>query len=90
VSIVDVRRGIEPDDRDLLQLVTEKPRVSRSPLTVILVATKLDKLPRSKQKLELERVKQAAGVPVLGFSAEDGTGREELWRRVRRAANLAT
>lgn len=89
VSIVDVRRGIEPDDRDLLQLVTEKPRVSRAPLSVILVATKLDKLPRSKQKLELERVKQAAGVPVLGFSAEDGTGRDALWRLVRRAANLA-
>jgi GTP-binding protein len=88
VCIVDVRRGLEPDDKDLLELVTGKPRVSRSPLAAIVVATKLDKLPRSKQKLELERVKRAAGVPVLGFSSVDGTGRDELWRQLRRAANL--
>lgn len=89
VSIIDVRRGLEPDDRDLLELLQSPARVSRAPLSVIVVATKLDKLPRSKQKLELERVRQAAGVPVLGFSAVDGTGKDLLWQRLRRAADLA-
>jgi GTP-binding protein len=88
VCIVDVRRGLEPDDRDLLELLRSPAKVSRAPLATIVVATKLDKLPRSKQKPELARVKQAAGVPVLGFSAVDGTGKDELWRRLRQVANV--
>ena len=51
-------------------------------------AMKLDKLPLSKQKLELERVKKAAGLPVLGFSAETGFGRDPLWNRLRAAAGI--
>lgn len=88
VAIVDVRRGLEPDDRDLLEMVASKPRVSRPPLTTLVVATKLDKLPLSKQKLELGKVRKAAGLPVLGFSAETAFGRDELWRRLRAAAGL--
>lgn len=88
VAIIDVRRGLEADDRDLLELLATPPRVSRPPLTTLVVATKLDKLPLSKQKLELERVKKAAGLPVLGFSAETGFGRDPLWKRLRAAAGI--
>lgn len=88
VAIIDVRRGLEPDDRDLLELLATPSRVSRPPLTTLVVATKLDKLPLSKQKLELERVKKAAGLPVLGFSAETGHGRDALWKRLRVAAGI--
>ena len=88
VAIVDVRRGLEDDDRDLLELCASKPRVTRPALQTLVVATKLDKLPASKQKLELAKVRQAAGVPVLGFSAETALGRDELWRKIRGGAGL--
>lgn len=88
VAIVDVRRGVEPDDRELLQMLSSRARVSRPPLSTLVVATKLDKLPASKQKLELAKVQRAAGLPVLGFSSETAAGRDELWRRLRGALGL--
>jgi GTP-binding protein len=76
VLLVDVRRGIEDDDRELVEFweQTEKP--------LVLVATKLDKLPGSKQKPALAALSRAAGARVVGFSAETGAGRDELWRRL--------
>jgi GTP-binding protein len=88
VSIIDVRRGLEDDDRDLLTMMAAPSQVSRPQVTTLVVATKLDKLPLNKQKLELERVRKGAGVPVLGFSSETGFGRDELWRRIRKAAGI--
>ncbi len=76
VLLVDVRRGIEDDDRELIEFweQTDKP--------LVVVATKLDKLPGSKQKPELAALSRNAGVRVVGFSAETGAGRDELWRRL--------
>lgn len=88
VVLVDVRRGLEADDRDLLTMLGEPPRVSRRPLEVVLVATKLDKLPASGQKPALERLRRAAGRRVIGFSAKSKAGRDELWRALRRAAGI--
>ncbi len=62
VSIVDVRRGLEPDDRDLHELLRSPSRVNRPPVSVIVVATKLDKLPRSKQKIRA-RARSRGGGP---------------------------
>lgn len=90
VTIVDVRRGLESDDRDLLEMIASPPRASRPPLTSLVVATKLDKLPLSKQKLELAAAQKKAGLPLLGFSAETGLGRDALWLRLRAAASLST
>lgn len=86
VLIVDVRRGLEPDDRDLLEMLESPPRTNRPAVKPLLVATKLDKLPVSKQKLELAKVKKGAGAPVVGFSSESAAGRDELWRAIERAA----
>ena len=89
VLVVDVRRGLEPDDRDLLEML-EAPRKKKDrPLvTTIVVATKLDKLSAAAQKPALERVRSAAGRPVIGFSAVAGSGRAELWRAIFRAADV--
>jgi len=90
VTIVDVRRGLEPDDLDLLELCASPAKTNRPKLVELVVATKLDKLPVSKQKLELQKVRKASGKRVIGFSAVTGEGRDELWRAIRRAAGLLT
>lgn len=86
--LVDVRRGLEPDDEELLEMLATPPRTSRPPLEVILVATKLDKLPSSQHKVRLAELERIAKVKVYGFSAATGLGRVELWRRLRRTAGL--
>lgn len=88
VLLVDVRRGPEEDDLELIKMLKDQPLVSRPPLQLISVATKLDKLPLNQQKPALLKLKKAMGGPVLGFSAPTGTGRVELWRQIRRAANV--
>lgn len=80
--LVDVRRGPEEEDLDLVEFVRTR---QRSPLTVVAVATKLDKLPRSQQKPALEIIKRRFGAKAIGFSAVTGEGREALWRALRGA-----
>lgn len=88
VLLVDVRRGLEPDDLELLEMLAAPPRTSRPTLQVTLVATKLDKLPSSQHKVRLAELERSAKVKVYGFSATTGAGRVELWRRLRRSAGL--
>jgi GTP-binding protein len=100
VLLVDVRRGVEDEERQLVEFLREPRKVSEPrPLEVILVATKIDKLNAAARKPALEKVRQgavAAGVGAgrggteserpIGFSAVTGAGCEELWARIRRAA----
>lgn len=80
VVIVDVRRGLEDDDRQLVEFLDH---VEREP---ILVATKLDKLAASKRKPALARLRADAGRRVHGFSASEAIGRDDLWRELLRRA----
>jgi GTP-binding protein len=84
VILVDVRRGLEQEERDLVEFLETRPG-----LDILVVATKLDKLPRNAQKPGLARLRKASGIDVLGTSAETGAGREELWDRVLRSCTLA-
>ena len=88
VLVVDVRRGLERDDRDLLEMLEEPRKKLRANLTTIVVATKVDKLSAAARKPALEQVRRDAGRPVIGFSAVAGTGRAELWLAIFRAADL--
>lgn len=91
VLLVDVRRGVEDEERQLLEFLAQRRQVSEPrPLEAIVVATKVDKLGPAARKPALDQVKQgAAGAlvrgPILGFSAVTGAGREELWARIRAA-----
>lgn len=76
VVIVDVRRGLEEDDQELLDYLKHVKREA------IVVATKLDKLPLSKRKVAAAQVSRDANIRVIGFSAETAEGREELWKRI--------
>ncbi len=82
VAIVDVRRGPEEDDLELVAFLDQHG------VEVIPVATKLDKLPNSQRKPALDKLRAAFGRPVIGFSAVEGDGVEELWRRIQRVAAL--
>ena len=74
--ILDVRRGLEPDDSQLLEFVEHLQ------IDPIVVATKLDKLPKNKKKPAIRDVQQSIGRPVWSYSAATGEGRDRLWKRV--------
>jgi GTP-binding protein len=88
VALVDVRRGVEPDDRDLLELIAAPPLTSRRPVTPLLVATKMDKLAVSARKPALARIAKQFDAKVIGFSAEDPASHAALWRELRRVAGI--
>ena len=82
VAMVDVRRGREEDDEQLVELLEQVPPRARAPVGVLWVATKLDKVPGSGRKLALNRLKEQTGHPWIGFSSELPETHELLWRRV--------
>lgn len=82
VVIIDVRRGPEEDDLQLLEYLDHLG------IAAIVVATKVDKLPANKQKPALHALRPHVGRPVLGFSSVSGEGTDALWRRILSAASL--
>lgn len=77
IILVDIRRGIEEEERDLLEFLAQ-----REELAVVVVATKLDKLALNAQKPALAALKKESGVQVIGTSAETKVGREDVWARI--------
>lgn len=84
--LVDARRGLEDDDRELLDFVRRGRAGGLRAVEAAVVATKADKLPRSSARATLAKLEQAAGVRVTAFSSVTGDGRAALWARIRRAA----
>jgi GTP-binding protein len=74
VLLVDVRRGLEAEERQLLEYLEQIEK------RALLVATKVDRLPVNKRKTALLALAKAAGIKALPYSAPSGEGREELWR----------
>src|SRR5690554_3929536 len=64
VPIIDVRRGIEEDDLDLIDYLESID------LGIYLVATKIDKIPRHQRKLRVEALRKEAGRRVFPYSSE--------------------
>lgn len=77
VLIVDVRRGLEREEEDLLAYLDRYERPA------IVAVTKIDKLASSKQREAVQAIQREVGdVPVVGVSGRTGGGRVELWRVV--------
>ncbi len=86
VILVDVRRGPEDEEHQLLEFLGQRRAVSSAgPLPTIYVATKIDKLGAAARKPALDAVKKTVGGAVVGFSAVSSDGREALWARIRHA-----
>ncbi len=86
VMIVDARHKPTENDCTMAQYFagTEKP--------FCVVANKLDKLKKSEIEPNLARIRETLKLPesvkVIPFSAETGTGREELLRAILNAAEV--
>lgn len=77
IILVDIRRGIEEEERELLEFLAQ-----RKDIGVVVAATKLDKLALNAQKPALAAMKKESGVQVIGTSAETKAGREDVWSRI--------
>jgi GTP-binding protein len=86
VLLVDVRRGVEEEEQQLLEFLRLPRQVSEpKPLEIVLAATKVDKLSASARKPALDVVRKGVGLPVIGFSSVTREGRDALWGRLRHA-----
>ena len=82
VVIIDARRGLMEDDEDLVEFLKAINR------RVVLVVTKLDKLPRNQHKPRLKEIQQKAKVRVFGFSSANAFGREELFGHLLKVCSI--
>jgi len=76
VVIVDIRRGVEDDDLQLLEFLESID------VTPILVVTKIDKLSSSKRKPAVASLKREISRPIIPYSSVTGDGRDALWKRI--------
>ena len=84
VLIVDLRRGVEADDAQLLGYLQAHG------VPAILVLTKADKLgygKRQQQAAAIGRAAPPAVTAVVVCSAVSGDGIEELWKEIERCAS---
>lgn len=81
LMLVDIRHPPSADDH----MMAEWLKCGRRPYLVI--ATKVDKLPRQQVEPHLKRVRSGLGLSdqdqVIPFSAVNGQGREEIWQAIR-------
>ncbi|MFP3927345.1 MAG: ribosome biogenesis GTP-binding protein YihA/YsxC [Desulfobacteraceae bacterium] len=82
--ILDIRRGPQEDDLELLRWLRAYG------LTPLVVLTKSDKLPKGRRGTRQKKAGEmlqglAPGDPIL-FSAKTREGREALWRRIEQEA----
>lgn len=86
LQIIDLRHPPTKDD-DLMY-----DWLKAYELPVCVVATKADKVPKSRWQKHLKIIKEAlvlrAGDPLILFSSEEGIGKDELWAQIERYAGL--
>jgi GTP-binding protein len=75
VLLIDVRRGPEAEERQLLDFLGARG------LPALLVATKVDKLNRRERTRALARLAES-GLPVVPFSATTGEGMDAVWETI--------
>jgi GTP-binding protein len=82
VVIVDVRRGAQDDDIQLLEFLDSLG------IDPIVVATKIDKLPASRRKPAVAAIRAELGRRVMSYSATTAEGRELLWKRLLKLGSI--
>lgn len=86
VLIVDARHPPAESDLDAAAFLRDAGR------RVVVAATKMDKLPRTRQGAALHDAERAFGLApgeAVPFSAVEGTGAEKLWARIAAIAGEA-
>ena len=83
VALVDVNIPPQPSDQQLLDFLTALGR------EFVLVATKSDRLSNNQLHNAMRTLAERyASAQVIPYSAKNGKGRDELWARIRQAAQL--
>ena len=86
--LVDVRRGLEPDDLGLLEMLDAgKKGAGRAQFKTLIVATKLDKLRAGERAAALAQIK-APGSAVFGVSSELPETTAALWAAIERQTGI--
>lgn len=79
VWLIDAKVGLTPADEQILESLEE------SPARLLLVATKIDKLPKTQRKKQLERIALALQLPleaVFAVSAKEKLGLSSVWESI--------
>ncbi len=85
IVLVDANVPPQQSDRQLLDFLTASDR------DFLLVATKSDRLSNNQLNAALRTLAQEyPSAHLLPFSAKTGAGREELWKKIRQAAEQIT
>ena len=85
ILILDIRREPGTWEQEFLDWLDENER------SVLIVATKMDKIPKHRRKAKVNALAKHLGLPsscVFPFSALSGEGREELWDAVMAATEM--
>mgnify|MGYP000076505655 CR=1 FL=1 len=77
IVIVDIRRGIEKEEEQLIDFLNFLKK------RYLIVFTKIDKISRSELSLKRQRLKEEFKDISVFFSAKTGEGKRELWKRLR-------
>jgi GTP-binding protein len=85
--LFDVRRGVGPEERDLLTFLREERRGRQRP-ALILTATKLDELAVAKRKPRIAELQREIGAPLLGTAIADQRSIDRLWQHIRGSVGL--
>lgn len=81
--LVDARRGVAADDVQLLDFIRSRASEAEAAVNTLVVATKIDKIAKSKRRAALSKLKDHTGARVLSVSAVTGDGIEPLWSALR-------
>jgi GTP-binding protein len=77
VILIDGELGAQPSDVEMVRWAETLGQ------KVVVAATKLDKLSRNRRAQQIDRIAGDLAVPaVIGFSAKEHFGVEELWREL--------
>jgi GTP-binding protein len=80
VVLIDARRDLQPDDLDLVALLTSTQDANRPAVRLALVATKMDQVPSSQRATRLRALQQQAQQKVAGLSALDHPSVQTFWQ----------
>jgi GTP-binding protein len=85
VALIDAEVGAQPKDLAMFDFLAKSGR------QLIVVATKADRLPRTRRGSALDRIAHDLAVPraaMIPFSSHEAIGHDELWRALCAAAGL--
>lgn len=74
--VVLVDGDLGPQESDVEMIAWAKTL----PPKLLVVATKLDKLPKTRRQGQLDRIRSKLGVEVMPFSAKEHFGVDEVWK----------